>query len=342
MSRAIVGSDLKTPSLWCHINTKKDIRGIFFTNKPYIQRTLRDMQTPRVILNMERTTEHIETMIENMNSGDVLLDCSQDYFEDVMTKSKMCQTKTIEYLGCSLLFGFPGGPTVVASGNPKSFYTQERFLREFCSNLFYIDENPSTAQFFEMVHNSMRFALTKCIYDIFLYCSQDNTQMEQVRLLCEKSDIDGSILSTFILNASENPDGRYKRYTSLSRIASLTINQSSDINIRHREVRKPILFNPVLAKSALRFMYATVLLEGINVLHSRRIDILNAKRVLSIGTALNCPMMSYKFQDMYGILEETHEDTRMLLLQMTSSGIPCPCIQASLSSYDTLKYVDII
>ena len=351
MSKAIIGSDFNTRNLCFHVNKKKDVRGIFSTNKPYVKQVILDMPAPRVILNTEKTKDHLENMIENMTKGDLIMDCSQDYYEDNIVKSEMCKLKSVDYLGCSLLSGNiygPPAPMMLVSGNAKSFYKQEMFLREFCSNVFYIDEDPSTSQFFEMVHNGMRDALTQGIYDIFAYCGQNNNRMDEVRKMCENSDIEGHLLSTFRLYNTQKPDDRYKKYTNLSSTPSLTINQCMDaktmnnyMKYLHVSVPQPTTFNPRWAKNALRFLYATVILEGVNVLCSRHIHIMNAMCALNTGSVMSCPMMSYKFHDLYEILEETEGDTRQFLVQTTGSGIPSPSIQAALSSFDSLKYMEI-
>lgn len=339
MSKVIIGSDLISQNLRFHVNKSWKVSTVFNTKQPDVQKIVFDMKTPRTILNTDISDEHFETLSSLLEPGDVILDYSRDYFEKNIEKASLFQTKSIGYLGCSMMAGNkygPQGPTMLVSGDARYFYEQERFLREFCGHVFYIDENPETSQFVQMIHDSMRDAITHGFHDIFTYTGQDCKKMEEIKELCRTSDINGHLLSAYSMYMNFETDHRYKRYIFENNLPSAVIHNCIESK-QERYFPTNDIFSATIAMNTLRFLYASVFLEGISLLCSRRIHIMNAMTALNTGSVLTCPMMSYRFQSLYDVLDETEMDVRLCIGQ--SPG--CPAIQSALDNYDNLKYLDI-
>jgi 6-phosphogluconate dehydrogenase len=86
-----------------------------------------------------------------------------------------------------------------------------------------------------------------------------------------------------------------------------------------------------VAVDALRFVFATSLLEGYDLMETRHVCEESIKQAWSSGTIIECPMIG---EDYRTIIEETAENARVMVMYCVAAGIPCPAVQAALSQYD--------
>ena len=100
-------------------------------------------------------------------------------------------------------------------------------------------------------------------------------------------------------------------------------------------------YNEHVARNALRFVFAAVILEGISILQSKPIPIKQAYDYLSMGSSIRCNMFRKSQLELYDILSDTEHDARMFLMQCVSVSIPCPAVQAALNQHDSMKYYPV-
>jgi 6-phosphogluconate dehydrogenase len=100
-------------------------------------------------------------------------------------------------------------------------------------------------------------------------------------------------------------------------------------------------YNEQVARNALRFVFATVILEGISILRSKPIPIKHAYDYLSMGSSIKCDMFRKSQHELYDILNDTEHDARMFLMQCVSVSIPCPAVQSALNQHDSMKYYPV-
>jgi 6-phosphogluconate dehydrogenase len=86
-----------------------------------------------------------------------------------------------------------------------------------------------------------------------------------------------------------------------------------------------------VAVNALRFVFATSLLEGYDLMATRHVGDESIKQAWSSGTIIECPMIG---EDYRTIIEQTVEEARVMMMYCTAAGIPCPAVQAALTQYD--------
>jgi len=89
--------------------------------------------------------------------------------------------------------------------------------------------------------------------------------------------------------------------------------------------------DPLIGLNSLRFVFASSILEGYDLMNTRHVKDESIKRAWSSGTIIDCPMIR---ENCRNIIEETVDDARVLVMYCTSASIPCPAVQAALTQYD--------
>jgi 6-phosphogluconate dehydrogenase len=92
-----------------------------------------------------------------------------------------------------------------------------------------------------------------------------------------------------------------------------------------------IFYDRVVALNTLRFVFASSLSEGYDLMRTRSIDKDQVAKAWGLGTIIECPMVS---KDLYEVIDETVDDVRLFVMHCAKSGIPCPSVCAALTQYD--------
>jgi 6-phosphogluconate dehydrogenase len=121
-------------------------------------------------------------------------------------------------------------------------------------------------------------------------------------------------------------------------IPTPTINSAVNTRFTSRTVKavntanhKNCAIDFTVAVDALRFVFATSLLEGYDLMETRHVSNESIKQAWSSGTIIECPMIG---EDYRTIIEQTAENARVMVMYCVAAGIPCPAVQAALSQYD--------
>lgn len=347
MSKAIIGSDTIAQTLRFHANKKWNVPSIIMTSQTsHVKNFITEMKSPRVVMNTENSMQNIETLSKCLEPGDTLIDFSEHYFKDVTPISLSFESKSINYLSSSISSN-RNGMNLLISGSLENF-KNVLFLNEMCSSMYYIDNAPEKSSYYTMIYNVMREALFQGIYDAFAYSEQDNEKFSKVMKQSDKSDIQGLLLSNFNIADQPISDKRFNKYKYDYGIITPVINNSIEtknmnnyLKYVHTTVPSNNFFSPYIAVNALRFFYACVFLEALSMYSQENMDIPRVMKSINSATKLSCPMNLYSTQQLYDVLELTHNDTRLFVNHCLCQAIPCPAIQGALSYFDNLKYLQI-
>jgi 6-phosphogluconate dehydrogenase len=92
-----------------------------------------------------------------------------------------------------------------------------------------------------------------------------------------------------------------------------------------------IFYDRLVALNTLRFVFASSLVEGYDLMGTRNIKKTRIEKAWSKGTIIECPMVG---ADLYQVMEETADDARTFVMHCAMSHIPCPAVQAALNQFD--------
>jgi 6-phosphogluconate dehydrogenase len=317
-----------------------------------------DMKTPRTIITALPHGEATDTMVKKLSSvlseGDTIVDCSNEFYRTSRNRGAFCQSKGIEYLGTGLSGGAEGartGPALMIGGPTHAFETHEDLFKSFAKSVAYMGQDYGVGHFTKMVHNGVEYGMLQGIADVYTYCNQDEHYMTQVLRDVRGTEVDGyltqsamKVLKSYKIHkiadiGHMNNTGLWCSEIGLEYgIPTPTINSAVNTRFTSRHVKAlntcqhlNYAFDPRIGVNALRFVFATSVLEGFDLMHTRHVTDDSIVGAWSSGTIIECPMIA---ADCRSILEETMDDARILVMYCTSVGIPCPAIQAALAQYD--------
>ena len=203
----------------------------------------------------------------------------------------------------------------------------------------------------KMVHNGVEYGMLQGMADVYSYCNQDQQDMLDIMNDAYGSDIDGFLTSSAIdvLKKYEihkisdiaqmNETGRwcakvgleYDIPTPMINSALNTRMTSSYTKCLDTTQKTNIFYDRLVALNTLRFVFASSLVEGYDLMGTRNIKKNRIEKAWSKGTIIECPMVG---ADLYEVMEETADDARTFVMHCAMSHIPCPAVQAALNQFD--------
>lgn len=316
------------------------------------------METPRTIITAlphgEATSSFVRTLSKSLTAGDTIIDCSNEYYRTSRNRGAFCQSKGLQYVGTGLSGGAEGarkGPALMIGTPLKTFEEQESLFKSFAKSYAYMGEDYGVGHFTKMVHNGVEYGMLQGIADVYAYCNQDEYYMKPVLKMVENTDIHGyltksamEVLDKYAIHniadiGDMNNTGLWCSEIGLEYgIPTPTINSAVNTRFTSRLIKAintsdhkncAIDFN--VAVDTLRFVFASSLIEGYDLMATRHIGNESIKQAWSSGTIIECPMIGNDYRT---ILEETVDNARVMVMYCVAAGIPCPAVQAALTQYD--------
>ena len=316
------------------------------------------MKKPRTIITTLPHGETSDCVIKHMLKGvsrfDTIIDCSNEYYRTSRNRGSYLASRGVHYIGAGLSGGASGalhGPALMIGCSKKVFETNKDFLESFCKNVTYMGNDFGNGHYTKMVHNGIEYGMLQGISDIYSYCDQDQKVMLDLMNDVYGSDIDGFLVNSAvevlkkydihkIVDVAEmNQTGlwcsqvgmEYNIPTPLINTTLSTRIASSHTKCLNTSQKINIFYDRVIAINTLRFVFATAIAEGYELMSTRNIKKSKATKAWSSGTIIECPMIS---GDVYDVMEETVADVRIFVMHCARSGVPCPAIMTALSHYD--------
>lgn len=344
MSKLIIGSDALARKLTLRLNDDTNVNSVFYVSKNQnLHKYVKKLKTPRTIISTDNSPALVSRLCHAMDPGDSYIDFSTVYHEDVKKKEAMYKNHSIDYIS-----GAINNSSVILSGDKKVYEKNKFFLDYSFHHNEFIDNNSEISQFVDMTMNAMNDSFVQGIYDVFAYGGQDATTTIEFIEKCAFSDIDGPILNNFKLYKNMKNDSRIREYTIRNCIPCPIICATNDyINLnkfkKYINVHTPqnCHYDVNIAKNALRFLYASVIIEAITILQSKAIPIRAVMNFIKDKSDLTCGMLSLTTSELYDVLNECEHDTRMFITQCMGVSIPCPSIQAALNQHDLMKFFSV-
>lgn len=323
-----------------------------------VEEMVANMDAPRTIITALPHGETTDAVVKNLGSvltmGDTIVDCSNEFYRTSRNRGAFCQSKGIGYLGTGLSGGAEGarwGPALMIGGPLGAFENHEELFKTFAKNYAYMGEDYGIGHFTKMVHNGVEYGMLQGIADVYAYCNQDGYYMGQVLKRLENTDIYGYLTQSAmdVLHQYDfkkiadighmNNTGLWCSEVGLEYgIPTPTINSAVNSRFTSRHIKaintsdhRNYAIDFDVAIDALRFVFATSLLEGYNIMTTRHVNNESIKQAWSSGTIIECPMIG---EDYHSIIEETVENARVMIMYCTAAGIPCPAVQTALTQYD--------
>src|SRR5210317_2252029 len=323
-----------------------------------VEEMVSDMKEPRTIITALPHGETTDAMVKKLGSvmtkGDTIIDCSNEFYRTSRNRGAFCQSKGIGYLGTGLSGGAEGarlGPALMIGGPQKTFEEHEDLFKSFAKSYAYMGEDYGVGHFTKMVHNGVEYGMLQGIADVYAFCNQDGYYMGQVLKRIESTDIYGyltksamSVLHEYDFNkiadiGDMNNTGLWCSEIGLEYgTPTPTINSAVNTRFTSRHVKAintaqhaNYAIDPIVGMDTMRFVFATSLLEGYDLMETRHVCDESIKQAWSSGTIIECPMIS---ENCRNILEETVDNARVFMMYCTSAGIPAPAVQAALTQYD--------
>ena len=323
-----------------------------------VEEMVSDMKEPRTVITAlphgETTDNMVRILRTVLSRGDTIIDCSNEFYRTSRSRGAFCQSRGIGYLGTGLSGGAEGartGPALMIGGPQKVFEEHEDLFKSFAKNYAYMGEDYGVGHFTKMVHNGVEYGMLQGIADVYAYCNQDEYYMERVLKSLEGTDIYGYLTKSAmeVLHGYDfkkiadighmNNTGLWCSQIGLEYgIPTPTINSAVNSRFTSRHIKalntsdhRNYAIDFTVAVDTLRFVFATSLLEGYDLMATRHVGDENIVRAWSTGTIIECPMIG---KDYRTIIEETAENARVMMMYCTAAGIPCPAVQAALTQYD--------
>jgi 6-phosphogluconate dehydrogenase len=236
-------------------------------------------------------------------------------------------------------------------GSQKVFEEHEELFKSFTKSYAYMGEDYGVGHFTKMVHNGVEYGMLQAIADVYAYCNQDEYYMGPVLKLVEQSEINGyltnsarDVLHEYTIHkiadiGAMNNTGLWCSQIGMEYgIPTPTINSAVNSRFTSRHIKavntsdhRNCAIDFRVAVDALRFVFATSLVEGYDLMTTRHVADESIEQAWSSGTIIECPMIGMNYRD---IIEETVDNARVMVMYCTAAGIPCPAVQAALTQYD--------
>lgn len=323
-----------------------------------MQSMISNMDQPRTIITSlhpgEITESVVKALSKELSENDTVIDCSNEHYRISRNRGAYCQCKGINYLGTGLSGGAEGalkGPALMIGGSETAFRKNEKLLKSFSKNVTYMGQDYGVGHYTKMVHNGIEYGMLQGIADVYAYCNQDEHYMMEILRATKNTDIDGYLTQSAIkvltnYNVHKIADVGKMNNTGLwcsqvgleygipTPIINSAVNSritSSYVKALHTQQYSNYAIDTIVGVDALRFVFASAILEGYDLMTTRHVNDESIKRAWSSGTIIDCPMIGEKCRD---VVNQTIENARILVMYCTSAGIPCPAISAALTHYD--------
>ncbi len=208
------------------------------------------LQLPRKIILMVPAGKPVDDLIEKisqyLDSGDILMDCGNSFFEDTNRRYEQLAEKNIHFFGIGVSGGEKGalhGPCIMPSGDKKAYSQIKEILESIAAKkgtdpcCTYIGEKGS-GHYVKMVHNGIEYADMQLLAETYLilkyagnysnkeisdiFIKWQNTEVKSylvqitASILKEKDPQSGSDLIDMILDVAGNKGtGRWTSIESL-------------------------------------------------------------------------------------------------------------------------------
>ena len=316
------------------------------------------MESPRTIITAlphgEVTDSVVKQLSKSLEENDTIIDCSNEFYRTSRNRGAYCQSKGINYMGVGLSGGANGartGPALMIGSTWDTYKKVEPLFKSIAKSYAYMGTDYGVGHYTKMVHNGVEYGMLQGIADVFAYCNQDKHYMAQVLRETENSDISGyltnsalQVLDNYKIHkiadvGQMNNTGLWCSQIGLEYgIPTPTINSAVNARFTSRHIKAintaqhlNYAIDPIVGLDTLRFVFATSILEGFELMNTRHVNDESIKRAWSSGTIIECPMIR---ENCRNIIEETVDNARVLMMYCTSGSIPCPAVQAALTQYD--------
>ncbi len=146
-----------------------------------IEELLESLEKPRKVMLMIKAGKPVDLVIEELKpyleSGDIIIDGGNSYFEDTNRRSKMLKEDGINYLGVGISGGEYGalhGPSIMPGGDKEAYAEVENIFEDAAAKtdhgncVSYLGPN-SAGHYVKMVHNGIEYGIMESIAELYDY-----------------------------------------------------------------------------------------------------------------------------------------------------------------------------
>jgi 6-phosphogluconate dehydrogenase len=320
------------------------------------------MESPRTIITMlphgSVNFENIKHTSNLLSSSDTIIDCANEHYKQSLANSNVCVKNQVNYLGVGMSGGSNGalnGPAIMVGGPRHIYEKHEDFLKSFCTNVVYLNNNPDSGHFTKMVHNGIEYSMLQIFADIYGYLNKNE---ESMKVLLEKinknhSELYGylGICAKNVLNmydlpnisdkAQMNDTGlwcvqyAYENKLNASTMHSAVLTRiSSNMEKNNESVNINEYYLYDYAISSAYVVFAMSIIEGLTLIRHKKINENDAINSWNKSTIIECDLLNYDKCDLYTLIEKHIVKARLMYIDCVKSKIPCPSLGAAIEYYD--------
>lgn len=153
----------------------------------------------------EITNSLVQTLIEKLNPGDIIIDSGNSYYKDSVRNYEIAKEKGIEFLDCGTSGGMEGarnGACLMVGGNKEVFDKVEHIFKALaCEKGYLYTGKPGSGHFLKMIHNGIEYGMMQAIGEGFdiLNASDYDYDFEKVASLWNH----GSVIRSWLMELVE-------------------------------------------------------------------------------------------------------------------------------------------
>jgi len=158
------------------------------------------LQTPRIIWVMvpsgKITDDTIETLSQNLNKGDILIDGGNSFYKDSIRHAKNLKEKQINFLDIGTsggIWGLKEGYCLMAGGDKKIYDSIEPILKTLSNQDGYLHVGDNGAgHFVKMIHNGIEYGLMQAYaegFEILKAKNEFNLDLHKISKLWNHSSV---------------------------------------------------------------------------------------------------------------------------------------------------------
>lgn len=201
----------------------------------------------------EITNSLVQTLIEKLNPGDIIIDSGNSYYKDSVRNYELAKEKGIEFLDCGTSGGMEGarnGACLMVGGNREAFDKVEYIFKTLaCEKGYLYTGKPGSGHFLKMIHNGIEYGMMQAIGEGFdiLNASDYDYDFEKVASLWNH----GSVIRSWLMELVEKS---FKEDPKLSNIRGVvgasgegkwTVEEALRLNIP-----VPVIANSLFVRNA--------------------------------------------------------------------------------------------
>ncbi len=146
-----------------------------------IEELLDSLEKPRKVMLMIKAGKPVDLVIEelkpHLESGDIIIDGGNSYFEDTNRRNKILAEDGIHYLGVGISGGEYGalhGPSIMPGGDQEAYAEVEKIFEDAAAKtehgncVSYLGPN-SAGHYVKMVHNGIEYGIMESIAEVYDY-----------------------------------------------------------------------------------------------------------------------------------------------------------------------------